>query len=99
MSHNYLYFHLNKKKSIMLFDRLFMLAAIAYPLSSLPQVVEVFNGKSTGVSILSWSAFAFFSLLFIIYGTIHKVKPMVVTNSLWFIVQSLVVMGVVIHRI
>lgn len=76
-----------------------MLAAIAYPLSALPQVIQVFTGKSSGVSVLSWLSFALFSVLFIIYGTIHKVKPMVVTNSLWFVVQALVVTGTLLHRI
>ncbi len=76
-----------------------MLAAIAYPLSSLPQVIDVFRGESEGVSILSWSMFAFFSLLFIIYGLIHKVKPMVVTNALWFVAQSLIVIGVLIDKV
>jgi hypothetical protein len=85
--------HLAKKKQLTLFDKIIILAAFMYPLSGLPQVVEVFNGQTAGVSLWSWVGFICFSGLFLAYGMIHKVAPMIITNVLWLAVDSLVIIG------
>lgn len=85
--------HLAKKKQLTLFDKIIILAAFLYPLSSLPQVVEVFNGQTEGVSILSWVSFMCFAGLFLAYGLIHKITPMIITNILWLAVDGLVIVG------
>jgi uncharacterized protein with PQ loop repeat len=96
--HPLLDFHMSKKRRITLFDRFIMVAAIIYPLSTVPQIVEVFKGSVDGVSLTAWSGYILFSLLFLIYGIIHRVKPMMVSNSLWVMVDSIVVAGILIHR-
>lgn len=88
--------HLAKKKRLTLFDKIIILAAFLYPLSSLPQVVEVFNGHTEGVSILSWVSFMGFAALFLAYGLIHKITPMIITNILWLAVDGLVIVGLLV---
>lgn len=73
-------------------------AAFVYPMSGLPQVVLVFQGSTDGVSVSSWTMFVGFSLLFLVYGMIHRIKPMVITNFLWILVDMFVVIGTVTHR-
>ena len=68
-----------------------------YPLTGVPQIYEVFHGNISGVSIMAWLGFIIFSVLFLVYGIIHNIKPMVVTNALWVFVDSLVVVGVLVH--
>lgn len=85
--------HLAKKKKLTLFDRIIILAAFLYPLSGLPQVIEVFNGQTEGVSLWSWLGFMCFSALFLAYGLIHKIAPMIITSILWLAVDSLVIIG------
>lgn len=87
--------HLAKKKTLTLFDKVIILAAFMYPLSGLPQVIEVFNGQTEGVSIWSWVSFMGFSALFLAYGLIHKIPPMIITNILWLAVDGLVIIGLV----
>ena len=89
--------HLQKKKRLTLFDKIIILAAFLYPMSGLPQVVQVFQGQVDGVSLLSWLSFILFSALFLSYGLIHKITPMIVTNILWLAVDGLVVVGVLVH--
>lgn len=72
-------------------------AAFIYPLVGIPQVVEVFGGNIEGVSLFSWTGFVFFALLFLMYGIIHKIKPMIITNVLWLIVDGMVIGGALIH--
>jgi hypothetical protein len=35
-----------------------------------------------------------FSALFLAYGLIHRIAPMIITNILWLAVDSLVIIGV-----
>lgn len=95
--HHALHAHVNKKKRLTLFDKIIIVAAFLYPLSGLPQVIEVYNGEVDGVSLLSWLSFIAFSALFLTYGLIHKITPMIITNILWIAVDGLVVLGVIFH--
>jgi hypothetical protein len=97
--HNFVFhFHISKKGQKSLLDKLAMVGSFAYPLSGLPQALMVFQQGAEGVSLTSWVGFACFSLLFLVYGCVHKVKPMIVTNALWLLVDSLVVVGVLLQR-
>lgn len=91
--------HLNKKKNRALLDKVVSSASYIYPLSGLPQLLLVFGGEIEGVSVVSWVMFASFSALFLAYGIVHKVKPMIVVNLLWLVMDILIVLGTLIHRI
>ncbi len=95
--HHILHFHLSRKKKITLFDRVVMVAAVLYPLSGIPQAFNVFKGNVDGVSVVSWLSFMAFSILFLVYGIVHKIKPMIVTNILWLFVDGLVVWGILLN--
>lgn len=75
-----------------------MFAGVVYPLSTTPQVIEVFKGNTDGVSLASWAVYMVFSVLFSTYGYLHKIKLMFMTNILWFIMQGLVVIGILASR-
>jgi uncharacterized protein with PQ loop repeat len=99
MSHYHpaLHKHLKNKKRLTVFDKIIIVAAFVYPLTGIPQIYEVFRGNISGVSVMAWLGFIIFSVLFLVYGIIHNIKPMVVTNALWVFVDSLVVIGVLVH--
>lgn len=94
--HNHVFHHYVKsKKRLTTFDKVAIVAAFAYPLTGIPQVVEIINGNSSGVSLLSWVGFMAFSLLFFVYGFVHRVTPMIITNLLWLIIDSTIVILIV----
>jgi len=94
-----LHFHISKKRKITWLDKTAVAAAFIYPLSGLPQVVGVMKGNVEGVSISSWIGFIAFSAFFMVYALVHKIKPMIITNALWLIVDGLVLVGVLMHKI
>lgn len=98
MSRYHLHIHLSKKKRKTLLDKIVMVAAYVYPLSGLPQLILVYKGEVSGVSIASWLGFACFSTLFLIYGIMHKIKPMIITNFAWLVLDLFIVFGTVTHR-
>lgn len=97
--HPALLWHLSRKKKISFFDKVILVAAALYPLSTIPQVIVVFSGNVGSISLLTWVGYMVFASMFLVYGLIHKVKPMIIGNSLWLTVDALVVIGVLWHRL
>jgi len=86
-------FRINSKKELVVFDHLITFASFVYPLMALPQVIEVYSGDVEGVSAVSWVGFLLFSIMFFIYGMIHKIKPMIISNAIWILTDGMVVVG------
>jgi len=88
----------NKNKKLFLIDSLAYVSAIIGPFMTLPQLYGIWVQKNVaGVSVISWSGFAFFNMIFIIYGIMNKEKLIIMNNSIWFIVQVFVVIGILIN--
>ncbi len=77
----------------------FLLAiAVIGPLSNIPQIAKIFYLKnSLGVSIVTFSLLALFNIPWIVYGIVHKEKPIVIAYILWLITNSIVVIGILIY--
>ena len=89
--------HIEKKKKLNTFDIVVIFASFLYPLSSIPQVISVFQGSIEGVSIYSWIGFLIFASIFFTYGIKHKIFPMLIANSIWIVMDSLVIIGYVMY--
>ena len=89
--------HIQNKKKLTTFDIIVIFASFMYPLSGLPQVVQVFQGTTDGVALYSWVSFLVFASIFLTYGIKHRITPMIITNSIWIMVDSLVVIGYLVN--
>lgn len=78
-------------------DRVVLVVSVLYPFSALPQALAVLNGRTEGVSLISWMFFFCCATLFLIYGVRRKVTPMIVSNSIWIVMDALVVFGIFLH--
>jgi uncharacterized protein with PQ loop repeat len=79
-------------------DRAVLVAGIAGPLMVIPQIVKIYGMQdASGVSALSWFAFAFFDVPFIVYGLVHRDTPIIVTYILFFIMNITVVIGALLY--
>ena len=75
-----------------------MVVAVAEPLSTLPQIYEIWiRHKSEGVSVLSWSLFAIAALVWLLYGLKIKDNPVIISSSLWVVTEVVVVAGVLLN--
>ena len=91
--------HLSKKQKITIIDRLMSLAAIIHPLTAVPQVYDIFTSKdASGVSLVTWLSFMVLGLIFLAYGIVHKLKPFILTQILWFVIDFLVVAGILLYK-
>ncbi|MFH1586011.1 MAG: SemiSWEET family transporter [archaeon] len=90
------YPHPNKWKRLM--DKIIYPVAFAGPIMTLPQVYNIWIKKNaSGVSIISWSSYLLFSMLWLTYGLMHKEKPIIYSSILWVILELLLVAGLLIY--
>ena len=88
----------NKSDFAKFIDKTVLLTAFLAPLIEIPQLLEIYiNKSSANVSLLTWSFFVLFGIPWLIYGIIHKEKPIIVLYALWILIDSLIVVGILIY--
>ena len=90
------YPHPNKWKRLL--DRMIYGVAIFGPVMTIPQLTKIWIEKNAaGVSALSWAAYLVAAIFWLIYGFAHKDKPIILTNILWIILHTLIVIGTLMY--
>ncbi|MDP3966138.1 MAG: SemiSWEET family transporter [archaeon] len=88
----------NPNKKIRVLDKIIYIVGIIGPAMLLPQVIKIFTSKNAeGVSFFSYAFLAIFSIIWLLYGIVHKEKPIIITNALWIVFHLLVAIGVLIY--
>ena len=81
-----------------LVDKAVYIAAFVEPATTVPQVLTIFRTKSAaGISLISWVAYLFFSILWLWYGIVHKQKALIIAYSLFGITEVLVIIGGILY--
>ncbi len=81
-----------------LLDHLIYVVGIIGPVMTLPQIYLIFSThNASGVSAISWLAWALLDVPWIIYGLAHKQPPIALTYFLWFLGNFAVFIGALIY--
>ena len=79
-------------------DKFLIIVAIAGPMSTLPQIYRIFVHKTAhGVSAWSWGIFGLISIPWLVYGLVHKDKPIIISAALWIFLDTIVMIGALVH--
>jgi hypothetical protein len=79
-------------------DRIIFVVGFLGPAFTIPQLWLIYvDHVAAGVSVLSWSAYAAFNIVWIAYGLVHKERAITFTYSLWFVVNTLVAIGALLY--
>lgn len=90
------YPHPHKYKRIM--DELVYVMGIFGPVMSLPQVIKIWSEQdASSISLLTWVAYLFGSICWLIYGIMHQEKPIIISNFLYVFVNVAIIIGVIIY--
>ncbi len=90
--------HLHSKKHKEPFDYVVYFFTIATPLFELPQAYAIFsNHSAAGVSIWTWGFFCLAGVVWMIYAIRHKLLPLLVTNILYLVIESAIVVGIFMY--
>lgn len=75
-----------------------LIVAVIQPLTVLPQIIHIFNQHSAkDVSLLTWVLLLIFNALNLVYAVVFRVKPMIINNIVWVIIDAMVVAGVAMY--
>jgi uncharacterized protein with PQ loop repeat len=88
-----------QKKYLPYFDEIFYLGAILNPLVALPQAFKIFAMQSAeGVSFITWLSYFGAAIALMIYGLVHKQKPIFWMNFTVLPVHILILLGIFIYN-
>ena len=80
-------------------DRVIYIASFAGPMTATPQIYQIFSTQSAaGVSIWGWLMGLGFSAIWITYALVYKIKPILVAQSLWIIVDLSLITGILMYN-
>lgn len=67
-------------------------------LMTIPQITKIWVERTaSGVSEISWIAYTISASFWLVYGIVHKDKPIIITNSIWIMLDILIIVGVVFY--
>ncbi len=79
-------------------DRFIYVVGVFGPLMTIPQVTKIwFEKNATGVSVISWISYLLCAIFWLIYGVMHREKPIIVTYAIWIVLDFLIVIGALIY--
>ncbi len=89
----------NPNPKIRFLDRLIFVIGALGPIATIPQAYTIFaHHSAAGVSFFSWFVYFLFSIVWLVYGIVHKEKAIIFSYSLWIIMNGLVAFGAIIYR-
>ena len=79
-------------------DKSIYIGSLLGPIMTIPQLKNIWiDHNAAGVSPITWTTYGLVAVLWLTYGLIHKLKPIIVMNSLWIVIDILVVVGTLIY--
>lgn len=90
------YPHPDKWKRLM--DKAMYIVIFIGPIMTIPQVTLIWLDKNArGVSVISWVAYFFVSACWLVYGLLHREKPIIISAIIWIILELMIVIGISIY--
>ncbi|MBU1019461.1 hypothetical protein KJ764_05845 [Patescibacteria group bacterium] len=90
------YPHPNKWKNLL--DRVILLIGILGPIITMPQLLKIWISQDAGgLSLMTWTTWIFIDSIWILYGFVHKVVPIILSHSAYMLVQTGVVIGILLY--
>ncbi len=81
-----------------LVNGLVYLGGLFGPLFTIPQLAKIWIDKNAvGVSSISWGAYFLGSVFWVIYGVVHKEKPIIILNAIWLVLDLIIIIGVLFY--
>jgi len=79
-------------------DMLIWPASLFGIIITLPQVWTIwYHHETAGVSVISWTGYIITATVWLLYGIVYRLRPVIITNSVWFFLNSFIVLGVILY--
>mgnify|MGYP001612382710 FL=1 len=81
-----------------LLDKAVYAVGILGPIMTIPQILLIYtNRDASGGAAISWFMWTLFTIPWILYGLVHRERPIVITYLLWFFTNMIVFIGAVLY--
>lgn len=78
-------------------DRAMTTAGAIHPLTALPQIITIYASQNAdGVSLVTWLGFMLIGSIFLTYGIAHNLRPFIINQVIWFVIDFAVVVGIIL---
>lgn len=65
---------------------------------TIPQVTKIWIDKNaSGIAVISWVTYLITTIFWLIYGIMHKEKPIIFLNIIWIFLQISIIVGTLIY--
>lgn len=81
-----------------LLDKVISLMSALTMLSTVPQVLQVWLGSASGVSLVSWASYLVAACLWLIHGLRKHDKSIYLACIGWIILDAAIVIGVIVRQ-
>ena len=79
-------------------EKVMSLMSAVTMLSTVPQVLQVWLGSASGVSLVSWAAYLVAACLWLIHGVREHDKSIYVACIGWIILDAAIVIGIIVRE-
>jgi len=91
--------HIKKPKQKTALDYVLYFFVFTTPLFELPQAYIIYSRQdASDVSVLTWAYFAVSSIAWFTYGVRHRIWPIIFAYSLYFVIETSIVIGIIQYR-
>lgn len=91
--------HLTKTQEKAIINKICAVFAVFMPLTTAPQIFMLYTTQNaSGLSLAMWLLYSVGVVPFLLFGILYRHKQLVVLNSLWLLVQVVMIVGIVIYR-
>jgi len=91
------YPHPDKVKKFV--DGLIYVMGIIVPVFTIPQAMQIWLNKTAeGLSLITWTVYLINTVIWMIYGILHKEKPVILTFSLITVLNIIIVVGIIVFN-
>lgn len=84
--------------ALSLLDKVISLMSALTMLSTVPQVVHVWVGTASGVSLVSWASYLVAACMWLIHGVRKHDKSIYLACIGWIILDAAIVIGVIVRQ-
>ncbi len=86
-------------KTTKVLENICMFFAFVMPATTLPQIHMTYSLQdATGISLWMWVLYCLACVPLLLYGIMFKIKPIILLNVNWLIVQGIMIVGIVMYR-
>lgn len=79
-------------------DKFIYIICIAAPLFAAPQAWKIWTQHNAGgISLITYTGFMFINVVWVVYGFLHKEKPVILLYCSLFVVNSIITLGRILY--